>query len=85
LKQKGSVASYAASFQQLAAKTKWGKAALQHQFYIGLKDTIKDKVARSDKPDDLQELIVLAVKINNRIYKRSLEKKGQYSQEHKRK
>jgi hypothetical protein len=42
-------------------------------------------MARSDKPDNLQELIALTVKINNRIYKQSLEKKGQYSQEHKRK
>ena len=42
-------------------------------------------MARSDKPDDLQELIALAVKIDNRMYERSLEKKGQYSQEHKRK
>ena len=40
-------------------------------------------MARSDKPDDLQELIALVVKIDNRIYKQSLEKKGQYSQEHK--
>jgi hypothetical protein len=79
LRQKGSAASYAASFQQLAAKTKWGKAALQHQFYIGLKDTVKDEVARSDKPDDLQELIALVVKIDNRMYERSLEKRGQYS------
>jgi hypothetical protein len=85
LKQRGSAAGYAANFQQLAAKTKWGKAALQHQFYVGLKDTVKDEVARSDKPDDLQELIALAVKIDNRMYERSLEKKGQYSQEHKRK
>jgi hypothetical protein len=69
----------------LAAKTKWGRAALQHQFYVGLKDTIKDEVARSDKPDDLQELIALTVKIDNRMYERSLEKRGQYSQEHKRK
>jgi hypothetical protein len=85
LKQKGSAATYAASFQQLAAKTQWGKAALQHQFYIDLKDGVKDEIARSEKPDDLQELIALAVKIDNRIYERSLEKRGQYSQEHKRK
>ena len=44
---------------------------------------VKDKMTRSDKPDDLQKLITLAVKINNRIYKRNLEKKGQYSQEYK--
>ena len=76
LKQKGSAAGYTASFQQLVAKTKWSKAALQYQFYIGLKDTVKDEVARSDKPDDLQELIALVVKIDNRIYKQSLEKRG---------
>ena len=44
---------------------------------------VKDKVTRSDKPDNLQELIVLTIKINNRIYEWSLEKRGQYSQEYK--
>ena len=60
----------------MAVKTKWDRAVLQYQFYVSLKDTVKDKVVRSDKPDDLQELIVLAVKIDNRIFERSLEKKG---------
>jgi hypothetical protein len=46
---------------------------------------VKDKVTRSDKLDNLQEFIALIIKINNRIFKRSLEKRGQYLQEHKRK
>jgi len=65
LKQKDSAVTYTANFQQLAAKTQWGKTALQHQFYIGLKDGVKDKIIRSKKPDNLQELIALAVKIDN--------------------
>jgi len=37
---------------------------------------IKDKITRSDKPEDLQELIILIIKINNYIYKYNLKKQG---------
>ena len=39
---------------------------------------MKDEIARSDAPEDLQKLIEMAVKINNRNFERALEKKGQY-------
>jgi hypothetical protein len=32
-----------------------------------------------DKPDNFQNIIESTVKINNRFYERSLEKKGSYS------
>jgi reverse transcriptase-like protein/uncharacterized protein DUF4939/aspartyl protease len=79
LTQRGSAANYTADFQSLAARTKWDEAALQARYYQGLKDKVKDEIARSEKPDDLQEMIQLAVKIDNRLYERTLEKKGQYS------
>jgi hypothetical protein len=83
LKQKGAATSYTAEFQQLATRTQWGEAALQAQYYKGLKDHVKDEISRSDKPDDLSELIAMAVKIDNRAYERSLEKRGTYSHSYK--
>jgi hypothetical protein len=48
------------------------------QYYRGLKDTVKDEIARSDRPDDLEDTIKIAIRIDNRIYKQVLEKKGSY-------
>ena len=46
------------------------------QFYKGLKNYIKNKLACVDKLDTLEELIKLAIYINRRLYKRQLERKG---------
>ena len=78
MRQKGSAASYTAEFQQYSGKTDWNDDALKAQYYRGLKDGVKDEIARSDRPEDLQAMISLAVKIDNRIYERGLERKGQY-------
>ena len=37
---------------------------------------MKDEIARSEAPDNLQELIEIAVKIDNRNFERALERKG---------
>ena len=50
--------------------------ALKAQYYKGLKDGVKDEIARSEAPDNLQELIEMAVKIDNRNFERALERKG---------
>jgi hypothetical protein len=57
----------------------WDNRVLANQYYVGLKDFVKDELTRIDKPDTLQDIIENAVKINNRFYKRSLEKKGSYN------
>ncbi|ELR07900.1 hypothetical protein GMDG_08548 [Pseudogymnoascus destructans 20631-21] len=59
-----------------ATLTNWGDEAICDQFYAGLKDHVKDEISRSDKPDDLREMIELAQKIDNRHYEWQLEKKG---------
>jgi hypothetical protein len=45
-------------------------------FYKGLKEFVKDKLARVDYLDTLDKLAKAAVKIDNRAYKRRIEKKG---------
>ncbi|ELR05695.1 hypothetical protein GMDG_07538 [Pseudogymnoascus destructans 20631-21] len=76
LKQRRSAVAYTAEFQQHATLTNWGDEAICDQFYAGLKDHVKDEISRSNKPDDLTEMIELAQKIDNCHYKRQLEKKG---------
>ena len=41
-----------------------------------MKDYIKNELAHVDKLDTLEELIKLAIRINKRLYKRQLERKG---------
>jgi hypothetical protein len=80
LRQKGSATGYTAEFQRYSVNTGWGDAALMDQYYVGLKDNIKDELTRRDKPDSLEELITEAVEIDNRFYERSLEKRGVFSE-----
>ena len=49
------------------------------QFYKGLKDRVKDDVARVNQPSQLQLMITLAIRIDNWQYERELEKKGTYN------
>ena len=79
LRQTRSAAKYASKFQQLAAQTQWGAVPLVAQFYKELKDRVKDNVARVNRPSRLQSIITLAIRINNRQYKRELERKSTYN------
>ena len=74
LKQKGSATTYLADFQRYAVLVGWNDKAKMAQFYRGLKDVIKDELARQDKAETLHDLMEQAVKIDTRVYERSLEK-----------
>ncbi|KFY47014.1 hypothetical protein V494_00226 [Pseudogymnoascus sp. VKM F-4513 (FW-928)] len=76
LTQKGSAVFYTAQFQQYANRTDWNDEALKNQYYRGLKDFIKDEMARSDRPNNLREMIEMSQKIDNQHYERKLEKGG---------
>ena len=79
LRQTRSAADYASKFQQLAAQTQWGAVPLVAQFYKGLKDRVKDDVAQVNRSSQLQSMITLAIRIDDRQYERELEKKGTYN------
>ena len=49
------------------------------QFYKGLKDRVKDNIARVNRPSQLQSMITLAIQINDRQYKHELEQKDTYN------
>lgn len=76
--QRTSAAKYKAEFQILAAKLEWNDQALAAQFYQGLKDNVKDEIARDDRPDTFQEMVETAIRIDTRIWERQLEKKGNF-------
>jgi hypothetical protein len=83
LRQKGVATAYATEFQQYSFRTLWNNNALIAKFYKGLKDSVKDKIARiENRSKTLQQMITVAIHINNRLYKRSLERKGQYTLRH---
>jgi len=47
-------------------------------FYQGLKDEVKDKLAKQDQPDEFPNYVAMAVRIDNRLYERRMEKKAGY-------
>jgi hypothetical protein len=51
---------------------------LTDQFYKGLKDVVKDDIARGERLDTLQRMISVVIKIDNRLYERNIECKGHY-------
>jgi len=71
LKQTKSVSAYTAEFKQLQSRIDWDDAALRTVFENGLKDTIKDALVHHDKPGDLQALVEMATRIDNRLWERS--------------
>ncbi|RAR00628.1 reverse transcriptase domain protein [Stemphylium lycopersici] len=53
--------------QNETSRIDWDDAALRTVYEIGLKDTIKDGLVHHDKPEDLQALVELATRIDNRL------------------
>ncbi|OMJ17717.1 Retrotransposon-derived protein PEG10 [Smittium culicis] len=66
--------TYASDFRRLSALISWNDSALCSQYYEGLKEDVKDLFARFDRPESLPELIDLSIKIDNRLFERTLEK-----------
>jgi Retrotransposon gag protein/Zinc knuckle len=74
LRQTTSVTEYASKFQQILSRLDWEGNAITSEFYNGLKDSVKDEISRMDRPEDLAEMIETAVRIDNRIYERQMER-----------
>jgi hypothetical protein len=75
LRQLTSVAEYSARFEQHKQYLGWNDIAFRDQFYTGLKDEIKDEIARSPRPETLDELKKLATRLDSRLQERVLEKR----------
>ncbi|OMH78677.1 Retrotransposon-derived protein PEG10 [Zancudomyces culisetae] len=74
LRQTNSAVNYATDFRRLSTLTNWNDSALCSQYYEGLKDEVKDQLARFDRAENLNELIDLSIKVDNRLFERQLER-----------
>ncbi len=79
LKMNKSAAKYAAEFQRIAALTDWDDDALVSQYYWGLNETIKDEIARMNRPEELQDMINTFINIDSRQWERRMKRTGHYT------
>lgn len=76
LYQRGSVTTYATTFNRLAANTGLNDEALQHIFNKGLKEEITSMLLIYDSFSSLSDLQSKATKVDNRLYNLAQMKKG---------
>lgn len=72
---RSSAAEHAINFRVTAAKIDWDESALRGTLHNSLSETIKDQLALQDEHKSLDELINLAIKMDNRIRDRHLQGK----------
>lgn len=61
------MAYLAVDFRTLAAEAGWNAPALKGAFLNALNDKLKDELALRDESKTLDELIYLAIRLDNRI------------------
>jgi len=75
LRQRGSVLEYTAEFTSVTEQMDRTPEALYPDYYHGLKDWIKDEIAKRDEdPENLDDLISFAETLDKRIWERKMEK-----------
>ncbi|OQE16980.1 hypothetical protein PENSTE_c022G07598 [Penicillium steckii] len=75
IRQTGAASAYTAEFMQQAAILGWEDYALIPYYDHGLKPYIKDELARIDRPETMDKLIDIVVRIDNRLHDRQMEKR----------
>lgn len=73
LRQTTSVADYAAKFESHKQYLSWNDMAFRDQFYLNLKDDVKDEIAPLGKPETLHDLKELAIRLDSRLEERRRE------------
>lgn len=74
LRQTGSATHYNREFRQHVIKLDLGDSALMEYFYDGLRENVKDELSKIDKPEESDEYVNMAIKIDNRNYQRRMER-----------
>ena len=62
-----SVASFAVEFRTLAVESGWNEEALQGVFLNALGGDVKDELTSQEESSDLEHLIALAIRVDNRL------------------
>ncbi len=70
-----SVAEFAIEFRTLAAESEWDQRALKAAFHRALSHELKDELAYRDPAPDLESLIDVAIRLDNRIRDRQGERR----------
>ncbi|SGY80355.1 BQ5605_C008g05367 [Microbotryum silenes-dioicae] len=68
LVQSGPASVHASKFTQISSQLDWNQAALIAHFHKGLKLDLQAQLALHDDPQDLQSLIELAIKVDNKLH-----------------
>ena len=74
LYQMGSAAEYAARFESKKQYMHWNDEALWDQFYLNLKEELKDEIAPIGRHKTYAKLKTLAVRLDARLFERRLER-----------
>lgn len=75
LKQgKSSVLNYISRFRRIAHESGFNSQALMDAFYRGLNDDIKDVLAMNEDVENLEFLMNLTIRIDNKLWDRKMEK-----------
>ncbi|XP_061823355.1 uncharacterized protein [Nerophis lumbriciformis] len=69
-----SVADHSISFRILGAESGWGERAFRGVFLASLSSQIQDELAAHDETQTLEELISLAIRLDNRLRERHAQK-----------
>ena len=64
------VSDYAISFRTLAAESGWNETAPATTFLNGLSESLKDCLAATECPKDLESIIFQAIRLDNRLRER---------------
>lgn len=67
---------YAAKFQQISSRLNWEDGPKMVASYHGLRDEIKDELAKQDRPKEFMDYIAMAVRIDKRLFERRMEKRN---------
>ena len=75
IKQQRSAAEYTTQFKQYSVLTDWDDNALIVMYQHGLKENMKDEINFDRQAvDTLDKLIVQAIDIDDKLFKRAMEK-----------
>lgn len=76
LRQRTSASDYTARFKEHSQLTDWDEKALMVMYRRGLKENVKDELMRSGgEIDNLETLIADAIRIDDMLYERAMEKR----------
>jgi hypothetical protein len=76
LQQTGSASSYYNELKRLMAPLGWSEDLMMSTFYLGLKESVKDELCKTDRPKTFAEYATTGIRLDDKIFARQQEKKS---------